>query len=220
MKPFAPPSTGGAVRLGPGLSVPNLWKPSGNPYSVGRYDLGRIFTVGDQTKNRISDLLSGIQTEIRVATITRVDTEADLVEINNGLILLDLMGNAMSVRGTKFETPLAFSPTEYQLGKKWTASNTRTENGKKSIVTFDIRIAAVEKVRVPAGEFDTFRIDINGWNLTNDVQLKETYWQVPGLNFPVKREVLRRARNGQIVFSERLEIMEHYQQKTLSDLSI
>ncbi|MDO9025183.1 caspase family protein [Zwartia sp.] len=220
IKPYAPPSTGAAVRLGPGLSVPNLWKPSENPYSVGRYDLGRIYTVGDQTKNRISDLLSGIQTEIRVATVTRVDTEADLVEINNGLILLDLMGNAMSVRGTKFETPLAFTPTEYQLGKKWTASNTRTVNGNKSFVTFDIRIAAVEKVRVPAGEFDAFRIEINGWNLTNDVQLKETYWQVPGLNFPVKREVLRRARNGQIVFSERLELMELYQQKTLLDLSI
>lgn len=220
MKPFAPPETGGAVRLGPGLTVPKLWKPSQNPYSVGRYELGRIFTVGDQAKNRISDMLSGIETEVRVATITRVDTEADLVEINNGRIILDLMGNPMSVRGRKFDTPLVMIPAEFQLGKKWTATNISTVNGQRSFVTYDIRIAAVEKIRVPAGEFDAFRVDAHGWNVTNDVELTETNWQVPGLNFSVKRETMRRKRNGQIVFSERLELMELYQQKTVLDLSI
>lgn len=220
MKPFTPPETGGAVRLGPGLSVPKLWKPSHNPYSAGRYELGRTFTVGDQAKNRISDLLSGIETEVRVATITRVDTQADIVEINNGLITLDLMGNPMSIRGRKFDTPLAMMPTEFQLGKKWTASNMSTVNGQRSVVTYDMRIAAVEKIRVPAGEFDVFRVEARGWNVTNDIELTETNWLVPGLNFSVKRDTLRRKRNGQIVFSERLELMELYQQKTVLDLSI
>lgn len=220
MKPFAPPETGAAVRLGPGLTVPKLWKPSPNPYSVGRYELGRIFTVGDQSKNRISDMLSGIETEVRVATITKVDVDADFVEINNGLIVLDLMGNPMSVRGRKFDTPLAMIPAELQLGKKWTASNISTVEGQRSLVTYDIKIAAVEKIRVPAGEFDTFRIEARGWNVTNDVELIETYWQVPGLNFSVKRDTLRRKRNGQIVLSERLELMELYQQKTTLNLSV
>lgn len=220
MKPFTPPETGGAVRLGPGLSVPKLWKPSQNPYSAGRYELGRTFTVGDQAKNRISDLLSGIETEVRVATITRVDTQADIVEINNGLITLDLMGNPMSIRGRKFDTPLAMMPTEFQLGKKWTASNMSTVNGQRSVVTYDMRIAVVEKIRVPAGEFDVFRVEARGWNVTNDIELTETNWLVPGLNFSVKRDTLRRKRNGQIVFSERLELMELYQQKTVLDLSI
>lgn len=220
MKPFAPPETGGAVRLGPGLIVPNLWKPSPNPYSVGRYELGRIFTVGDQSKNRISDMLSGIETEVRVATITKVDVDSDYVEINNGLIVLDLMGNPMSVRGRKFDTPLAMIPAEFQIGKKWTASNISTVQGQRSLVTYEIKIAAVEKIRVPAGEFDTFRVEARGWNLTNDVELIETNWQVPGLNFSVKRDILRRRRNGQIVFSERLELMELYQQKTILNLSI
>lgn len=220
MKPFTPPETGGAVRLGPGLSVPKLWKPSQNPYSAGRYELGRTFTLGDQAKNRISDLLSGIETEVRVATITRVDTQADIVEINNGLITLDLMGNPMSIRGRKFDTPLAMMPTEFQLGKKWTASNMSTVNGQRSVVTYDMRIAAVEKIRVPAGEFDVFRVEARGWNVTNDIELTETNWLVPGLNFSVKRDTLRRKRNGQIVFSERLELMELYQQKTVLDLSI
>lgn len=220
MKPFAPPETGGAVRLGPGLNVPKLWKPSQNPYSVGRYELGRIFTVGDQSKNRISDMLSGIESEVRVATITRVDIEADTVEINNGLIVLDLMGNPMSIRGRKFETPLAMMPGEIQLGKKWTASNVSSVNGQRSIVKYDIKIAAVEKIRVPAGDFDAFRVEAHGWNLTNDIELSETNWLVPGLNFSVKRETLRRRRSGQIVLSERLELMELYQQKTVLDLSI
>lgn len=220
IKPFAPPSTGAAVRLGPGLSVPKLWKPSENPYSVGQYQLGRVFTVGDQLKNRISDMLSGLETEIRVATVTRVDVDADLVEINNGLILLDLMGNPKSIGRVMFDTPFALVPSEYKLGKKWTASNTRNVNGERSSVTFDVRIAVVEKIRTPAGEFDTFRIEANGWNLTNDLQLKENYWHVPGLNFPVKREILRRKRSGQIIFSERHELMELYQQKTLLDLSV
>ena len=220
MKPFEPPASGGAVRLGPGLSIPKIWKPAGNPYSAGRYELGRIFTVGDQSKNRISDMLSGLETEVRVATITKVDSDADIVEINNGLIILDQMGNPLSVRGRKFDTPLALMPAEFQIGKKWTASNVSTVNGQKSLVTYDVRIAAVDKIRVPAGEFDAFRVEAHGWNLTNDIELKETNWQVPGLNFSIKRETLRRRRNGQIVFSERLELMELYQQKTVLDLSI
>ena len=95
-----------------------------------------------------------------------------------------------------------------------------TVNGQRSVVTYDMRIAAVEKIRVPAGEFDVFRVEARGWNVTNDIELTETNWLVPGLNFSVKRDTLRRKRNGQIVFSERLELMELYQQKTVLDLSI
>lgn len=219
MAAFAPPSTGGAIRLGPGLVVPTLWKPSQNPYSAGRYHFARVFTVGDQVKNQMSDVLSGVKGEVRVGTVTRVDPDSDIVEINNGLISMDLMGNALSVREVKFDTPLTFTPAEYQIGKKWTAMNTRTVNGHKSIVTFDLHIAAVEKVRVPAGEFDAFRIEADGWNLTNDIKLNETHWLVPGLNFMIKREVMRRRRNGVITHSERTELMELYQQKTLVDVS-
>ncbi len=209
----------GALRLGPGLAVPTLWIPSKNPYSAGRYPLGRKFTVGDQIKTRVADLFTDVETAMRVSTVTKVDLDNDLVEMNGGKITLDLMGNIISRQGARFKTPLVFAPSEYQVGKKWSAANERTENGKTSVVAFDLHIVGVEKVRVPAGEFDTFRVEGNGWNDTRHILLKETLWCIPGINFAVKRERMARKSTGTIVSSERWEMVTLYQQETLSEVS-
>ena len=48
----------------------------------------------------------------------------------------------------------------YQVGKKWAARSIVTlQNGAKTWVDIDARITAREKVTVPLGTFDTFRVD-------------------------------------------------------------
>ena len=205
-----------ALRLGPGLAFPQIWIPSKNPYSAGRYPLGRKFTVGDMVTNRISDLHTNVETAIRTATITRIDVSADLVELNNGQIQLDTMGNLLARGRAKFKMPLAMTPAEYQLGKRWKASNERTRNGKTDIVVYDVQIVAVERIKVPAGEFDTFRIEADGWNLEAQGKLKDTFWQVPGLNFAIRMDRLIWGPRGEYRLAERQELVELFQQETMA----
>ena len=205
-----------ALRLGPGIPVPQIWVPSKNPYSAGRYPVGRKFSVGDTVKRRISDLHTNVETAIRTATITRVDVAADLVELNNGQIQLDTMGNLLARGNAKFKMPLAMTPAEYQLGKRWKASNERTRNGKTDIVVYDVQIVAVERIKVPAGEFDTFRIEADGWNLEAQGKLKDTFWQVPGLNFAIRMDRLIWGPRGEYRLAERQELVELFQQETMA----
>ena len=203
-----------ALQLGPGLAVPQIWVPSQNPYSAGRFPLGRKFTVGDKATTRFSEIHTNVETKVGTQVVTRVDPVAEVVEINDGQILLDLMGNVIKRGDRTFKMPLAETPTEYQLGKRWQASNERTEGGKTDIVVFNVHIAAVEKIRVPAGEFDTFRIERIGWNLSTNGKINDTAWHVPGLNFAVRREQTVTSTRGQILVAQRMELVDLYQQQT------
>lgn len=205
-----------AIRLGPGLPVPTLWVPSKNPYSAGRYPLGRKFTVGDQATWRFADLHTNVETSTRVTTVTRVDLAADQVEFNNGAMMMDTMGNLISRGDTKFNAPVVMSPSEFQLGKRWRASNERLFNGQTEIVIYDVHIAAVERIRIPAGEFDTFRIEANGFNLARQGKLKDTFWMVPGINVLLRRDSLVWGPRGEYRTAERQELVELYQQQTLA----
>jgi hypothetical protein len=55
---------------------------------------------------------------------------------------------------------------------------------------------ARERVRVPAGEFEAFRLEAEGWNKTQGVRLSIRSWVVPGLNFELKFQVIRHPRRG------------------------
>lgn len=204
------------LRLGPGLPVPTIWVPSKNPYSAGRFPLGRKFTIGDQVTMRFADLHTNVETSTRTIAVTSIDLAADVVEFNNGIMQLDTMGNLISRGNTRFNAPVVISPSEYQLGKRWKASNERVVNGKTEFVVYDVHVAAVERIRIPAGEFDTFRIEANGFNLTREGKLKDTFWQAPGINFFLKRETLVWGPRGEYRVAERVELVELYQQQTLT----
>ena len=64
-----------------------------------------------------------------------------------------------------------------------------------------------EKVTVPAGEFEAFRVEGGGWNKSYSIQLKTTYWLVPGLNFGIKREFTARRADGKYNNAERHELI-------------
>ena len=186
--------------------MPPLLEPSANPYSAGHYPLGRKYTVGDRATFNESDLLTGVERRVYTLRVTRVDEDADRVEINDGRQIWDTMGNP--IRGnTRFDVPQQFSPAELQVGRKWTAAFKGTEDGRAKFVSFDLHIARRETVSVPAGKFETFRVDGHGWNWTNGHRLELRMWLVPGLNFLVKYEHLVRTHRGQLVKTERHELV-------------
>jgi hypothetical protein len=201
-----------AIELAFGVTVPPLLGPSANPYSAGHYPLGRNYTVGDRATFRESDLLTGLDQRVYTLRVTGVDQDADRVEINDGRQIWDTMGNPIKRGNTQFDVPQQFSPAELQVGRKWTAAFKGTEDGRANSVSFDLHITRRETVSVPAGKFEAFRVEGHGWNWTNGHRLELTMWLVPGLNFLVKYEHLVRTHRGQLVKTERHELVSLRQQ--------
>lgn len=196
------------IRLGPNLPVPVFMEPTNNPYSAGRYPLGRNYSVGDTATFRETDTLTDVEKRIYSARVTRVDTSADRVEFNNGQTITDLMGNGIKQGPRQYDAPLQNFPAELQIGKKWTGVGRMTFNGQTSDFYYDYHITKRETITVPAGTFDTFYIDAVGWNRTFGSRLKLGLWIVPGLNFPVRREYIVRNNRGNFMNTERHELVE------------
>ena len=210
--PAAAAATAAALDIRAGVAVPTLIAPSANPYSAGRYPLSRVFTVGDAATILISDILTGIEEQTRHVIVTQVDFDADRVEYNKGTMITDLMGNPIKMGQAEYDTPVQFTPAEFQVGKKWTAAFHRTQRGKTSNAYFDMHITGRETIAVPAGSFDSFRIEGTGWNLTQNQRLEVKLWLVPGINFAIRREQIVRNKKGQFRQTERQELVALRQQ--------
>lgn len=114
---------------------------------------------------------------------------------------------------------MQFFPAEIQVGKKWAAAFGQFENNKESFANYDMSIVTKERVTVPAGEFEAFRVEGRGWNNTYGTQLTMILWIVPGLNFPIKREFTTKLSNGKYKNAERFELISLRQKRTSSDLN-
>ncbi|MBT9613213.1 MAG: caspase family protein [Burkholderiales bacterium] len=199
------------IELAAGTPIPELFRPSDNPYSAGYYPLGRKFTMGDKAYFKQTDILSGAETRSYMLNVTRVNLEADRIEFNLGVVVTDLMGNMVKWGKKIFEAPIQFSPSDLQVGKKWTAAYSLNINNRISNGYYDLHIVRKEKVTVPAGEFEAFRVEGRGWNKSYGSQLETTYWLVPGLNFEVKREYISRKSDGNYIDAERHELVALWQ---------
>lgn len=196
-----------AIDISSGSEVPTLFAPSQNPYSAGRYPLGRLYSVGDRAVFRQTDILTGLEEGRPVLRVTRVNADRDWVEFNDGAAISDLMGNFLKNGAMEFSTPVLWAPAEFQIGRKWSSASQRTKDGVTSRLTYEMRITHRENVSVPAGTFDAFRIEGDGWNTTFRTRIEVKLWLVPGLNFAVKREIFSRNRWGGYQQAERLELL-------------
>ncbi|WP_172599988.1 caspase family protein [Sulfuricystis multivorans] len=190
-----------------------------NPYSAGRYPLGRRFSVDDVAVFRDSDILTGIEEGRRRLRVTRVDEENDRVEINGGRLLLDSLGNVVENQRFVALAPIAIYPAELQVGKRWTLAYLTQGKGQNKDMEFSnqmsARIDRREWVETPAGRFNAFVIETQGWSRTSrgQIELKFTYWVVPGLNFLVREERIRR-NPRQLLETRRSELIAIRQQTT------
>jgi hypothetical protein len=72
----------------------------------------------------------------------------------------------------------------------------------------ELRVAARERVSVPAGTFNAFRIEARGLstNPGGPIETEIRRWHVPDFQWPVRREEVRR-RYGREIFTQRLELL-------------
>jgi hypothetical protein len=136
----------------------------GNPYAKGSASTDTRHKVGDSYSYRQTDLMTGEElrnVRRRITAIT--DTE---VIYNKGVLVTDLLGNTLRHPGGAVWSPNQTVPTEFAVGRRW---NTRfriiPSKGGDSVVDLNMRIAERERITVPAGVFNAFRVEAQGWQI-------------------------------------------------------
>jgi hypothetical protein len=145
----------------------------------------------------------------RVTSIT--DTE---VIFNKGRVITDLIGNPIKLpNGTRHTGAQQFVP-DYSLGKRWTARHrVRNASGRDFDTEIEYKVVAREEISVPAGVFNAFRIEGNGWNQSeNQVFGIETrYWMAAEVRRFVASESKKKHDSGKVVQNVRTELVAYFQ---------
>jgi hypothetical protein len=142
------------------------------------------YTVPSTTPNR-----SWVITSVAPARIEGTENGEPLVLTAELNVLESPRDRLSNPKGLNF--PL-------EVGKKWRYQSDWLfkPRGSKGTFISDVAIVGYEKIRVPAGEFDAFKLvaksalrGISWINSTIDAETTHTYWYAPAANAIVKSEV-------------------------------
>jgi uncharacterized caspase-like protein len=155
---------------------------AGNPFTQGttRADLG--YQVGDTYGYVRLDRDTRETIGKAVTTVTAItDTQ---VIFNDGRLITDRLGNTVRLPNGDEFTPRQDQPLDYAVGKKWSTryKMKNAERGLSTTADFEFRITGRERITVPAGTFDCFVIEGNGWSVSHmggQMRLGFKRWMAP-----------------------------------------
>ena len=179
-----------------------------NPFSRGSVRGDKRYKVGDSyTYRRIDNLTRQTESTFTNTIVEITDTE---VIYDRGLITNLLGGRLRAPDGRRFTTGQD-APLEFAVGKRWTTRfYVMPPKGGRGTVEINFRIVAREQVTVPAGTFDTFRLEGRGWSSgvgPVPLRIENNIWRAPGqLRRPVIIET-HRQRGQKVIESNRDELV-------------
>jgi hypothetical protein len=88
-----------------------------------------------------------------------------------------------------YDPPYVLVPGgEYQVGKRWSGRSIRTyTTGKKEWMDYSARVVSREKITVPAGTFDCYKVEFS-FQLESGVLQKSTIWVQPEWGIGLKTQ--------------------------------
>ncbi|MBC5764590.1 caspase family protein [Ramlibacter albus] len=159
------------------------------------------FRMGDRYEFVVRDLFTRLQVERPVFTVVRATDEE--AEFDQGYRVTQAGAIIRTIGGATLDPYQQWIPAgEYSVGRKWyTRSIMRMPDGTTQWVELNGKVVARETIEVPAGRFDTFKMEME--QLAQDgTRLKITYWGQPDWGVAIRqiREVrdTRGALSGQI----------------------
>lgn len=164
------------------------------------------FKAGEKYAYRRLDLIDRLEKARFESSVVR--TEKDEVLFNDGKTVTDLFGNNVRAPDGRKWTPYQFFIDNYQAGKRWQAQFLVTQaDGKQTNTSFDLRVVGRERITLPGGTFDAFRIEATGVNLSDGRTLERTAWVAPDKmrGFLALESVVRR--DGKMIEGERTELL-------------
>lgn len=206
--PSAPASAPAAATPVTAAGVPKP-QPSlaATPFFSGQAAHWRDYRLGQRIEQQITDRFNQSR-KTQVLQVTALDVRADRVEFNDGEYVADLMGNTVSNPRGSLSTPRQFYPAEFLLGKRWqTEFQQARRSGMLYVFRYRVRVTARETVTVPAGRFDTWRIEAEGFNVGLSAYIKRTLWVTPGVAGDIAAETFVRLRTGDIEQYDRQELV-------------
>ncbi len=119
-----------------------------------------------------------------------------------GVLTLDRATVISGASGTRFDPPIVGYKFPLVVGEGWKSSFvSETTNKSKSKTDLDFKVVAREKMQTPAGEFDTFKIESEGWingvSWSGAIRMSEVRWYAPSIGRVVRSEY-KDFRGGQL----------------------
>jgi uncharacterized membrane protein len=68
---------------------------------------------------------------------------------------------------------------------------------------------AKEKITVPAGTFEAYRLEAQGFNVERGANLQRKIWVAPGFNVDIAHEIVVRLRGGKFEQNDRQELVRY-----------
>lgn len=178
------------------------------------FGVSQAFKVGESYVYRSLDLLTRAELGRSQVSVKRID--GDEVHYSDGKVS-DLFGNNVRSPDGQRWTPYQFFIAGYQLGKRWPAQFLTTlADGRKANMEFQLRVVARERITLPAGTFDAFRIEAQGKDLSNGDVLERTVWLAPEQMRGLLAMEAQVRRNGKVLQGERMELQTYTAQQPLA----
>ena len=159
------------------------------------------FRVSDSYDFVTRDGMTGVERDRITADVLAVDGEVARYSRSFGGYQpgsSTLAGALLTDSTGTYDPPFVQVPGgEYQVGKRWTGRTNLTVrgSGNKLWIDYDGHIAARERIDVPAGSFEVYRIELK--TLVSDgSRRKFTMWMQPDWGYPVKFLYEVRTRSG------------------------
>lgn len=135
-----------------------------NPFSKGTATALGDYKVGDSYTYRVVDLLTKVAGATKTHTVTSVNDSE--VIYDDGKMVRDLLGNVRKGEGGVASDGNQTYVSEYSVGKKWTTRyNGLRLNGVPDLWDLNYKVVAKERITVPAGTFDAFKVEGEGFIL-------------------------------------------------------
>lgn len=170
------------------------------PYSVARYRLGDEFEVRIASNTSSSFNQTGVVRSVRDGKVL-VELKAAATGPVPMRMLYDPQGGFVGMPDIFTHTPASYlAPSGLlQVGQAWKTgyeqeylNKALTDALGKTVAVGQDRVVARERVSVPAGTFDAFRIESESTSVSKNMTLRitATRWVVPELPEPVKSETV------------------------------
>ena len=185
----------------------------GNPFTKGSATADTAYKVGDSYGYRIIDNFTKIETAEDLIVTQIGDSE---VNFSNGFVT-DLLGNPLKYPGGMQVAPAQFYPLDYAVGKHWhTRAETYNSRMGIGVLRFNNKIVTRERITVPAGTFDAFRVEVGGTILygRTTVSVTGTYWMSPQVRREIaaeERQTAAATRFGRTLRYDRRELVSFKQ---------
>ena len=151
---------------------------------------------GDTQEFVLKDGLTGVETGRSSVTIRRIgDNLLEGVATGMAGVTVDGSGFVSKDGGGTYDPPWSAVPGgELQVGKKWNGRSIQTRpEGTKQWVDIDAKVLARERVTVPLGTFDTYRVELN-FVYQSGARSKITIWYDPDWGYAPK--LVRQSRSA------------------------